>query len=67
METVIHNMKKIIGTHPTEGTIYEDTDGRTFHVAPDGTRTEIHLEDTDDVPFSEIAGAIYVAPDKVGG
>ena len=54
---------KLIATHPTEGALYKDKQGRTFHVAPDGTQTEIHIVEDGSAPFSFFRGAFYEAVD----
>ena len=54
---------KLIATHPTDGALYKDEQGRTFHVAPDGTQTEIHIIEDGSAPFSFFRGAFYEAVD----
>ena len=54
---------KLIATHPTDGALYKDEQGRTFHVAPDGTQTEIHIIEDGNAPFSFFRGAFYEAVD----
>lgn len=51
--------RTLIATHPTEGAIYQDETGQYYHVAPDGIETKIELEETTDIAFSEIGGAIF--------
>jgi len=51
--------RTLIATHPTEGAIYQGENGQHYHVAPDGIETKIELEETTDIAFSEIGGAIF--------
>jgi hypothetical protein len=52
-------MRKLIATHPTDGALYEDEAGRTYHIGPDGTETEIELQEDTETAWSDIAGPIY--------